>query len=603
MRKKRAVFITTSLLVVLGIAAIAVGIFAYQMGLDNNPVMGNKRKLLTVFGFLLLFLPLIVYGIRRFEQRHKFTGRIRDLLDRLENIPPFTWFRGIFNAVQKSKTGTFLRKHAWIWAVSAVLLAVLTSTWYLTAGTFTQWTPYSTYYDRQADAFLAGQLSLLEQPPAEFTQLEDVYNWREREGINYLWDASYYQGRYYLYWGAVPALVAAGIKWIHPGTIEDQVLVLIFIGGLAAALSALFYWLRKTYFRSAPGWTILLFTLTGIFSTPVFWLINRPDVYEASIASAQFFLMLGIYALIRGINANGGKLGWLLLAGLSMGLSVGSRSTYIFAVAFISVVVAVVLLRKDKRFIHIISYGLPLALIGAGLAWFNYARFGSIFETGLHYQLTGDVLPDDLGQLFSLRYFIPNAYSSLIRPFQFISSRFPFVFTPYIRDNMWPNIIHRPALYSSGEPVTGVLISIPFLWVLVIPMVSLVNKVLAWVDETPDQVKPQDQTSLPRWLWILISGAAAIQFVTTMCFIMTTMRYLADFVPLFIVLAGIIFCNGYEKLASRPGWKSLLLMLVLLSCLVTIAFGLLTNFQNGDRRFQTNNQALFSELANFFTRK
>jgi hypothetical protein len=603
MRKKKAVRITTFLLVVFGLASIAIGIFAYQMGLDNNPVMGNKRKLLTAIGSFLLLLPLIAPAVSRFEQRYKFTGQIQDLLDRLGNIPPSTWLKRVFNAQKKSRINTFLHRHTWIWAVSAVLLAVLTSTWYLTAGTFTRWTPYSTYYDRQADAFLAGQLSLLEQPPAEFAQLDDVYNWREREGIPYLWDASYYQGKYYLYWGAVPAVVAAGIKLIHPGTIEDQVLVLIFISGLAASMSALFYWLRKKYFPSVPGWTILLFTLTCIFCTPVFWLINRPDVYEASIASAQFFLMLGIYSIIRGMTADRVKLGWLLLAGIFMGLSVGSRSTYIIAVAFITVVVGVVLIRESKNFIAIFSYSFPLALIGAGLAWFNYARFGSILETGLSYQLTGDVLPDNLSQLFSLRYIIPNAYSSLIRPFQFISSRFPFVFTPFIRDNMWPNIIHRPPLYSSGEPVTGILLSIPFLWVLALPLVSVGKEALAWINEIPHKISSQDQSKFPTWLWILLIGAAILQTVATVSFIMTTMRYLADFAPLWILLAGIVCWNSHEKLTYRPGWRRMLLLLTLALCLVTIVFGLLTNFQNGDKRFQTNNPALFSALANFFTNK
>jgi hypothetical protein len=79
------------------------------------------------------------------------------------------------------------------------------------------WTPYTRYYDRQADAFLAGSLSLLEKPPAELLALANPYDYHNREGLGYLWDASLYRGKYYLYWGPVPALVAAGVKLNPPG--------------------------------------------------------------------------------------------------------------------------------------------------------------------------------------------------------------------------------------------------------------------------------------------------------------------------------------------------------------------------------------------------
>ena len=89
-------------------------------------------------------------------------------------------------------------------------IAILISLWYITAGMLTHWSPYSRYYDRQADAFLAGQLSLLEAPPAALATLPNVYDVRQRSGIDYIWDASYYNGKYYLYWGPVPA-------WLLPG--------------------------------------------------------------------------------------------------------------------------------------------------------------------------------------------------------------------------------------------------------------------------------------------------------------------------------------------------------------------------------------------------
>ena len=59
---------------------------------------------------------------------------------------------------------------------------ILASWWYITSGTLLSWVSYSAYFNRQADAFLAGQLDLLEKPPAALLALADPYIWQNRAG-------------------------------------------------------------------------------------------------------------------------------------------------------------------------------------------------------------------------------------------------------------------------------------------------------------------------------------------------------------------------------------------------------------------------------------
>jgi len=114
----------------------------------------------------------------------------------------------------------------------------------------------------------------------------------------------------------------------------------------------------------------------------------------------------------------------------------------------------------------LIALILPLVFWGAGLAWYNYARFGNILETGHRYQLTGGALPADYRNIVSPSYILPNLYEMLARPMEIHWHEFPFVFTPFISNTMWPKLFFYPRNlnYFYGEPITGLFISMPVIW-------------------------------------------------------------------------------------------------------------------------------------------
>lgn len=596
MRKKRTLLIATILLFLLGVAAILVGIFAYRWGLDNNAIMGPKRKAMVGLGIAFLIWRPVLAGVKKLALRWHLPEKGAAFSRRFAQTCFGAWWCG----EEQPRS----HRHDWLWAAAACLIVIVVAIWYITAGTLTQWTPYTHYFDLQADGYLAGQLSLAEQPPAELDHLTDLYNWRARVGINYLWDASYYHGKYYLYWGPVPALLATAIKLIHAGVVDDQILLMIFFSGLVVVLAALFYWLRKLYFKSAPAWTVFLFTLASGLATPIFFLVNRPSVYETAIAAAQCFLLLGIYAALRALSpASGKKAGWLLLAGFSLGASVGARFSYAPTVVAISLVIGILLLRdlwvKKHGWLALVAYGLPLLLIAVGIAWYNDARFGSIFESGIRYQLTGDALPANLNLIYSAGYVLPNAYSDLLRPLWLTRGSFPYLTTPPVQDNMWPNFVHRPPTYYSGEPVAGILVTIPWLWLLFLPVFRWARQGIDWINEKPQTAAKAKKTTLPAWiLWVLVL-ATLVQIGMSFSFVMTTMRYLVDFTPLLLICAALLTWAAYERI-ERPSSRKLFLILVIFLCLASIAISLLVNMQTGDQRFQLNNPHLYGEIATFF---
>src|SRR6187455_485414 len=86
-------------------------------------------------------------------------------------------------------------------------LVLLFYLWLVTLGLWTDFPPSTNYYDLQANAFLHGQLALEVEPDPALLALENPYEPADRENIPVLWDATLYQGKYYLYWGPVPAVL------------------------------------------------------------------------------------------------------------------------------------------------------------------------------------------------------------------------------------------------------------------------------------------------------------------------------------------------------------------------------------------------------------
>src|SRR5687767_3100512 len=69
--------------------------------------------------------------------------------------------------------------------------------------------PADAYYASLAEGFLRGQLSMAHEPHASLMAMPHPYNMEARDAaqVPYLWDASYFDGRYYLYFTPLPALL------------------------------------------------------------------------------------------------------------------------------------------------------------------------------------------------------------------------------------------------------------------------------------------------------------------------------------------------------------------------------------------------------------
>ncbi len=595
---------------VSGLIFLASAIFAVELGLDNDPGWGKGRYLFAAAGIVCWLIMLMIRFDRHTEklvrgllkpverlnshlQASRLISILRSFRQRLLSWAPVVYFR---RSPQRS---------ALLFATLGAVLSVVIYLWFITSGTFTVWTPYSTYFDKLGNAFRAGQVALLEEPSAELMALENPYDWTKREGVPLLWDASFYNGKYYLYWGPVPGILAALVKSFTATPVEDQYLLFFFCCGTVILFAGLLAYLYLKIFKNRPAWTLFLLTMLAGLSVPVLWLINRPDVYETAIAGGQFFLMLGLFLAVRTVLEEPLNTGRLAGIGLAWGAAVGCRLTLAAAVIVLSAILAWIIFRRHsnwrKTICALLWLGLPLLLWAGGLAWYNDARFGNIFETGHRYQLTGPALPEDYTHVTSLGYVLPSLYSYLVRPLSFSAHEFPFVYAQFIKEAMWPKWIYLPKYYYYPEPTAGIFMAVPGVWLALLPLIGLLRGGWGWLKEEKESLRVFSGSS-ESMLWLLAGALFIFTFSPLLVFITTSMRYLADFTWVAGLLASLGLWWGQSFLKSRPGWRRLLALSAIVLVLTTVIFGVMVNLGNVEHRFEANNPALYGSIREFFLR-
>jgi hypothetical protein len=185
-------------------------------------------------------------------------------------------------------------------------------------------------------------------------------------------------------------------------------------------------------------------------------------------------------------------------------------------------------------------------------------------------------------------------------------NEFPFFFTPFLRESMWPKYIFYPrnANYFYNEPIAGIFVTMPTTWLLLIPVIIFpLRRLWNWLKERSSEYLLNPSYSKPNLIAGMMTGAVLLNLGVLSIFIFSTMRYEADLTPL---LAALFFmCAGWVSISfsSRPRAWNFVLIIGGIAIITTVGIGLLTNFQNGDMIFRNNNPALYQEIDHFFTGK
>jgi hypothetical protein len=489
-----------------------------------------------------------------------------------------------------------------IFIAISILFVIVSYVWFISFGSWTKWLSQTNYYDQLATAFQHGSLSLETQPDPALLALPNPYNPNKRGGIDFPLDFSLYKGKFYLYFGPVPAVLLLIFKLMGSGVIGDEILAFAFISGIFISQSLLIIKLWKRFFQDIPSWVIPLCIMFCGLISPWTWMLSEARIYEAAGGGAQFFFLMGLYFIITALMDDISPTQFFM-GGISWVLALGSRITQALPIGFVTFLIALFFIRTysqnkslPKAIVPMLSLCLPLAIGMCALGWYNWARFDSVFETGFIYELTTPYLQKYSNVLFSPLYILPNLYEYLVAPPRF-TYIFPFLQSIRGKGYLIFSFIDLPPIYYT-RAVTGMIFTTPFVLFAGVPVIST----LFAKTEVKDQTDQDDNNYLYKWVVAGLLGSFLFGFATIASYFWVVTRFLADAIPSLILLAIIGFWLGYRFLNHRTIIRKLYLAGGIGLMFVSIGISTLVMLSARASIYQSINPILWNQLVSLFSR-
>ncbi len=402
----------------------------------------------------------------------------------------------------------------------------------------------SGYYGLQTEAFRAGQLHLKLEPHPQLLRLEDPYDPVANAPYR-VHDMSLYRGKYYLYFGVTPILVLM-LPWnVLTGTYLTEPFTVAFFG--TASLGISLYWLtlvRRRLFPMAGPATTISAGLVLAFGNMVPALMQAPGFYQVPMTCAYFFGFLALTLACRALWSEQRGAWWLAAASFSWGLAVAARPNFLFASILLVGVwwwkldrsrdLRVWLTRRSLRFG--VAAVLPLGLIGVGLMAYNQARFDSITEFGMKYQLASFRIAEQ--PLMGLGHLLPNLWGYLFSTPQW-ERYFPFV------------------IPGASQLPLGALAVFPFFWIGAIGLFRLSGR---------DSTLPKEVRQVADLIVLPLVG-----ILLFLClYFALILRYATDFI-VWLALLSALFALHFDAAAPTATRQRLRRALVVLVAVITVA--------------------------------
>lgn len=528
----------------LGLALAVIAIAAYPLGLDNNPAMGPRRVALLAFGLAVTLLAQ--------------EGAIRK---KLGLRAPSSEAPAVLGQAPRP-----MGLRLWLPLSLLALAIAVFYAWLVTGGNPAAPPATTNYYDMLAEAFAAGQTHLKAVPDPRLAVLSNPYDPAQHRAIPrcgqgqttdcLLFDASYHEGKYYLYWGPAPAALFLPLKAAGVSAVSDAGFALLgacLLFGLTAAFLVLAW---RRFFAHLPIWLLFPPVLLAALAYPLPWVLDGPRIYEAAILYGAAFLMGGLVAAFPILTGGTAGPGRMLAVGIFWGLAFGTRAALLFPIAALTLALAWMVWRRPglstpaSRGRWIAALVTPVLTAGALIAGYNFVRFSSPFEFGWRFAL-GAPAGQAEGTLAAFRLGnIPiNLYHYALAPAALVPEA-PFLRPLLAGPSVGPIASPQPELFY-GELVTGLLYTTPFLLFALFLLWWLPCK-SSGADEgfRQDEGRPASTKALKSTILFLMLGclAGAIPLLSIYA---VTARYLLDLSPVLLVVAGLGAWIAYAEAGTR----------------------------------------------------
>jgi len=435
---------------------------------------------------------------------------------------------------------------------------------------------YLNYYEDIMESYAeVGILAISESPPEELLELENPYDITSRtaEEVDSLFDVAFYNGNYYIYFGLAPLLMLYVPYYLVTGGIAPPAVIATFLTLVSLIGLALLLMEAIRKFRIQANLLLLLLIQFALpFCALLYMCQVSVDIYYIAALSGITGLIWFLFFSFRAVREGNPVFRRLLFVCVSAALVMiaASRPTIIlFAVAVLPLFLEV-LWDKQRRLgakiLDVAAFVVPVLIGAAGIMYYNWIRFDSVFEFGATYQLTvNDVRYQTV--VFSLQNFFNTLAYYFVYPFS-INTSFPYVFMTRPEASNYGNYFYR------GTNVGA--FAIPYnLALFLFPAAKF-------------------QTKTERWTIILLLASAFVVAYVNYCVGGVLVRYVCDLmVPLTLVASVLIL-----KLA-KPTGKLYHISLCLIALSLVVGVSLI--FSNEHNYFQRIQADLYIAAKNLFS--
>lgn len=315
------------------------------------------------------------------------------------------------------------------------------------------------------DALIKGQTNLDIEVSEELKALANPYDTsvRETEGIKYSWDTAYYDGKYYCYYGVVPAvLFFVPYKLVTGEYLQCNIIVIIAYCLYILLLDFLLVKIMRRCVQGVAFGIELLAIIVVNSATSLFLYATEPTFYLVPYAVGLLFIMLGLVFFTVWYTGKRTNAFMLFMGAVFMALAVGCRPPLLlYTLIIVPFGIKVIKEKKKKCIRNMIMLLIPYIIIGSALAAYNYLRFDSIMEFGQTYQLTAQDQAHNTHTIYEVPILL---WLGLFQPLNF-SAVFPFVSQGNPVNNYAGNFYtgHLTIPLFSAVPILFVLFS-PLMW-------------------------------------------------------------------------------------------------------------------------------------------
>jgi hypothetical protein len=392
------------------------------------------------------------------------------------------------------------------------------------------------HYGKLANAFLAGQTYTLEGPPPNVLEKPDPLAYARSSYDHQLNDFILYKNRLYVFYGPVPALLLfVPFKYLTGEEMDSRFAAWI-LTSLGTIVATMLLWtLAKRLGLENRNQQVFLACLLAV-GTFIPYQLRLGYHYQVALGGAYLFTGLAFLSLVHAFTHPTGRPKWLALASLCFGLAAGCRLNFGlsgFLLAFLGIMIGRATGWKWDRALWArgIAISLPFAACIAALGWYNYIRFDTPFTFGVDYQVGYNIIPP-----LGIKNSLLNAYLTYLHPIP-VDWHYPF-FHPARCCPMTLDWWTLSPVSSTQEPIHGAFTNAPFLLFL-----CFFPGILRFASERYSPIS---------WVLVSILVLSIIIAWPSVVWVMATMRYLVDFVPWMMVLAGLSYLHALKRFAHDP---------------------------------------------------